>query len=140
MGIVSVRHTGLWSDQLVVIGDGNTRPQRIPPNKLKDHKTHKETGRPRASRNCNSKRHTLQQLSRLETEVCPQCLKKSKRVWASGIRFPWSLNQPSAVCSEVRGLRLPPLLSPQVLSLVEAPEGDLRTKKGSGSSCLLCVT
>ena len=46
MGTVNVRHTGLWSGQLVVIGGGNTRPQRIPPNKLKDHKTHKETGRP----------------------------------------------------------------------------------------------
>lgn len=30
----------------MVIGDGNTRPQRIPLNRLIDHKTHKETVRP----------------------------------------------------------------------------------------------
>ena len=59
-------------------------------------------------------------------------------MWASGIRFPRSLNQPSAVCRGA-GLHLPLLLSPQVLSSVEATEGDPRTKKGPGSPCLLSV-
>lgn len=123
----------------MVIGDGNTRPQRIPLNRLKDHKTHKETGRPESAGTV-IRNGTHFSNRRLETEVCLQCLKKSKRVWALGIHFPWSLNQPSAVCSEVRGLRLPLFFLlryfPQLRQLRETPG----LRRGSCSSRLLSVS
>lgn len=100
----------------MVMGDGNTRPQKIPINKVKDHKTHKETGGPEPA--VNNSIETAHTSGTEKVVNSLQCLKKSKRVWGLGSHFPSALNQPSALCSEVLELEPCPLISPQAAAFL----------------------